>query len=77
MTLGPLIATTRPLFWQPACRCKAAGYTRGATRTFRANGKSVGPKGQRAAAPIVRVETIPGPSCDHCGKAWLNLQAAS
>lgn len=68
-----LIATTRPVFWEPSCTCRSAGYSLNATRIFRANGKAVGPKGERHAAPIVRVETIPGPSCDRCGRAWLNL----
>jgi hypothetical protein len=68
-----LIATTRPVYWQPGCKCRGAGYSLGATREFRANGKTCGPKGDRHAAAIVHVETIPGPSCDHCGKAWVNM----
>jgi hypothetical protein len=71
MTAGPLIATTRPIYWLPACKCRSVGCTVGATRIFRADGKSMGPKGDRYERPIVRVETIPGPSCDRCGKAWV------
>lgn len=73
MPAGPLTATTRPLFWQPGCRCRSATYSLNATREFRANGKAKGPLGDRVASPIVRVETIPGPSCDHCGTAWVDL----
>lgn len=76
MSRAKLIPTTRPLFWEPACKCKGAGYSLGATRQFRANGKACGFKGHNHAAPIVRVETIAGPSCNHCGKAWVNLQKA-
>ena len=68
-----LIATTRPVFWDQACKCRGAGYSLGATREFRADGKAMGPKGNRYERPIVRVETIPGPSCDKCGKAWVDL----
>lgn len=73
MPAGPLTATTRPIFWLPACKCRGAGYSLGATREFRSDGKAMGPKGDRYDRPIVRVETIAGPSCDHCGKAWLDL----
>jgi hypothetical protein len=71
-----LIATTRPVYWQPACKCRSAGYSLNATREFRADGKAKGPKGDRHAAAIVRAETIPGPSCNHCGVAWVNLMKA-
>jgi hypothetical protein len=73
MPAGPLTATTRPLYWLPACKCRSAGCTVGATRVFRADGKAKGPKGERIAAAIVRVETISGPSCDKCGVAWVDL----
>lgn len=73
MTRGPLQPTTRPLFWQPACKCRSAGYSLNTTREFRADGRFVGPKGDRTAAPIVRVEFIAGPSCDRCGRAWVDL----
>ncbi len=76
MSRAGLIATTRPLYWQPACRCRNVGYTLGATREFRASGKICGPKGSSYGGAIVRVETIPGPSCDNCGKAWLSLAKA-
>lgn len=68
-----LVATTRPIFWQPACKCRGVGYSLNATREFFADGKAKGPKGSRFEREIVRVETIAGPSCDHCGKAWLDL----
>jgi hypothetical protein len=73
MSGGPLIGTTRPVYWEQACKCRGAGYSLNATREFRADGKAKGPKGEKIAVPIVRVETIPGPSCDHCGKAWVDL----
>ena len=73
MPAGPLTATTRPLYWSPDCKCRGAGYSLNATREFRADGKAMGPKGNRYERPIVRVETIAGPSCDRCGKAWVDL----
>ncbi len=72
-----LIPTTRPLYWEQGCKCRSAGYSLGATRMFRADGKAMGPKGDRYNRPIVRVETIPGPSCNHCGKAWIDLRKQS
>lgn len=30
-------------------------------------------RNDRYNRPIVRVETIAGPSCDKCGKAWVDL----
>ena len=68
-----LVATTRPVFWEPSCKCRSAGYSLNATREFRADGKAMGPKGNRYERPIVRVEFIAGPSCDRCGKAWIDL----
>lgn len=74
MSGGALIAATRPLYWAQGCKCRSAGYSLNATREIREDGRCVGPKGDRMAAPIARVVTIAGPSCDRCGAAWVNLQ---